>query len=180
MGLGFVTIAITIDASEPLAALRILAEREADLTAPLTQVLELGLADAVATVEVGGGPLGIWAPMSHLTPVVAQKLYGRRRDPGRLLRDGGSLLESLAPGGSGNVFEVGPREGSAGTADISGRTGFPIAVGQQLGTSRTFHVLQGHGFSETGIPPRPFLGWREDRLDAYAGIFADHLFGAGA
>jgi hypothetical protein len=175
-----VTIAITIDASAPLAALRILAEREADLTEPLTQVLELGLADAVLAIEGGGGPLGPWAPMHHLTPVIAHKLYGRVRDPGRLLRDTGAILESLAPGGQGNVFDVAPREGSAGSAVVSGRTGFPISVFQQLGTAQTFKVLQGQGYTPTGIPGRHYLGWREDRLEEYAGIFADHLFREGA
>jgi len=168
-------ISLEIDASDVLDTLRLLGARQEDLTEPLTEVLELALSDAVATIEGGGSPFA-WAPMSKLTPVVAAKLYGKARSPDTLLKDSGGLVRSLAKGAEGNVFEVGPHEGSAGSAYLSGRSGFPIAVGMQEGTGRTFHVLQGAGFSEVGIPPREFLGWRDDRLDAYGQIFADHLF----
>jgi len=173
---GHPVIAITIDASQPVAALRLLLDNLGDLTEPLTKVLDLGLSDARAEIGAQGGLFGSgWSPMSPWTPIVAQALYGKERTPGTLLEDTGRLLGSLEREGAGNVFHVGKTEGEAGTDAVSRRSGFPLGVGMQFGTSRTFHVLQGEGFSETGIPPRQFLSWHESRSKDYVGIFAEHI-----
>lgn len=166
-------IAYTIEASGPQEMLSVVGMRLGDLTKPITEVLTLGLEDARNEIAAQGVLFaGGWLAMSPMTPIVAMKLYGKSRSPGTLLHDTGGLLESLTPGGPENLFEPGPQAGQAGTSYVSPRSGFPVAVGQQQGTSRTFHVLQGMGFSEPGIPPRPFLGWHEQKGDEYVEIFA--------
>jgi len=169
-------IAVEIDVTDATAYLHLVEENLGDLREPLTELLTLGLADARADIASQGTLFGDgWAGMSPWTPIVARTLYGKERSPGTLLEDTGALVASLEVGGPANLFEVGPTEGSAGSAALSPRNGFPTAAAMQEGTSRTFHVLQGEGFSETGIPPRPFLSWHEERSDEYVAIFARHI-----
>lgn len=172
---------LEIDASEATDTLHILGFALGNLEEPMTRVLTMALEDSRREIVAQGALFGPgWPAMSPWTTMVAQELYGRTRDPMNLLDDSGGLLESLTPGGAGNILEVhgSPidawNEGEAGTAYERG--GFPVAVAQQKGTSKTFRVLSGGGFSPTGIPPRPFLGWHEQRLDEYAGVFARHIF----
>ena len=170
-------ISITIDGTGPISALHVIGENLADLKAPMTKLLELGLSDAREEIAAQGNYLGSgWAPMSPWTPTVAEVLYGTSRVPGTLLNASGGLLGSLVPGGVGNLFHVDDKAGEAGTDLASPRTGFPLGVGMQEGTSRTFHVLQGEGYSETGIPARRVLFWSEARSSEYVGIFARHAF----
>jgi hypothetical protein len=86
-----------------------------------------------------------------------------------MLREHGGLLASLEPGGPGNILEAGPDGGRAGTD-------YPIAVFQGAGTDRVFKVLQGAGYKTPGIPARELVGWREDRIPEYEGIFMAHVF----
>jgi hypothetical protein len=168
-----ITLQVTGDAQQKL---EILAERLGDFTKPITEMLSSALADAVVAIESQGSAFGeTFAPMSELTPIVSTKLYGLGRSPGTLLQATSALVRSLVPGQPGNVFEVAEMEGRAGSSLRSARSGFAIAKGQQEGTSRTFHVLQGQGFSEPGIPPRRFLAWRETRFDEYRRFFATYI-----
>lgn len=170
-------IAYQIDATGPISALKIIGDNLGHLQEPLTKLLELGLSDAREEIGAQGSYLGDgWAPMSPFTPIVAEVLYGKQRTPGTLLDDDGRLVASLVPGGEGNILEVGEMEGEAGTNVTSRRTGFALGPGMQRGTSRTFKVLQGEGFAETGIPARRFLFWSEARAKEYVGIFAEHAF----
>jgi hypothetical protein len=174
-------IAYEIDASGPQEVLKVLGLRLDDCSEPIREILTLALQDSRQEIISQGELFGSgWAPMSPWTNQVSVALYGRGRDPRTLLYDSRGLLDALTPEQAGNVFEVGPKTGIAGADYRSKRTGFDIGKWQQNGTDRTFHVLQGHGYSETGIPARPFLGWHESRADEYVGIFAQHILPADA
>lgn len=160
-------ISIEIDASGPVQALNVIGENLGDFTEPTERVLMSGLTDAQEQIESGGSMFGNWPGYSPFTPIVAKAL-GREMGGTMLLGNGG-IVASLARGGPDNLFEAGPEGGQAGTS-------YPPAVFQQKGTDRTFHVLQGSGFSTPGIPEREFLLWREDRLPEYDKIFSDHVF----
>lgn len=169
-------ILLQVDTRGPEEMLRIVGDNLGDLTEPLTKVGEQpGLEDARAQIEgqgslFGGAP---WPEMSPWTIIVALA-QGRERTPGTLLKDSGGLLASLEPGGPENIFEVGQFEATFGTR-YSGKSGFPVASVLQEGSSVTFHVLQGEGFSPGGYPGRDFLSWYNERVEEYDRIFADHV-----
>lgn len=166
-------ISVKVDASGPHQALSALGVNLDDMREPLTAALELCLKDAQDEIRAQGGLFGGgWAPMSPWTGIVSEVLYAKTRDPGGLLMDSGGLMASL----EGGNLEVGRKGGEAVVEAVSPRTGFGIARGMQEGTSRTFLVLQGFGFAETGIPPRPFLGWHDSRLEDYTAVFSEHVW----
>jgi hypothetical protein len=175
-------IAVSIDAAGAELAVGLVSKRLADLSAPFTKIGQSVLEDARAQIVSQGRAFadGAWAPMSELTSIVSTRLYGAGRDPNTLLQATRGLLESLTPGGSANIFEVTPKTASFGSARVSDRNGFPVAAAQQQGTSRTFHVLQGRGFSAVGIPARPFLSFRPEKVETYELLLAEHVLGADA
>lgn len=166
-------ISITIDASQVTEVATILGANLDDLAPAFKLLGESVLEDARSRIVAQGE--GEWPQMSPWTNIVAVALYEKGRDPRTLLQDTRGLIESLRPEGADNIFEVGPESAEFGSRYSSQRTGYGIARGQQLGSSRTFHVLQGSGFSDTGTPPREFLMFPENRLDDYDRIFSDHV-----
>jgi hypothetical protein len=115
-----VEIIVTLD--EISGELRMITERAGDFTAPITRILEDGLAAARQRfVTKGPGPSGeTWAepaPGTH---------YG----PGEsLLVRSGHLLDSLSQGGEDNIFEVTATEGQAGTGVLY--AGFNVISGMR-------------------------------------------------
>ena len=169
-------IAITVDSREVVRSLSVLGSNLGDAREPLTAILERGLEEARLNLAEGGGDAGPWAPMSPWTPIVARALYGQGRAVGLLLEGDGALAGSLVRDAPGNIFEVSATEGSAGTDLASNRNGYGIGSMMEHGTSRTFHVLQGEGYSAPGIPARPFMPPMETHGDEYAGIFAEGVW----
>jgi len=169
-------ISIVVDSREPVRALTLLSSHLADSRDPLAAVLERGLEDSRLNLATRGGDAGVWEPMSPWTEIVARKLYGKARSDGSLLEDTGALLASLYRGAPGNIFEVSASEGVAGTELADSRTGYGIGSLMEKGTTRTFHVLQGEGYTVPGIPPRPFMAPPEAHGDEYVGIFADEVW----
>lgn len=181
MGWVLAVIALTVDTAPATLVIEGMEGRLVDLSPALKKIGESVLEDARNQIVSQGALFGGgWAEMSPLTSVVATKLYKRGRDPRTLLQDTRGLLNSLTPGDTNNISEVTPASASFGSAYVSARTGWGIAAVQQQGSSRTFHVLEGDGYSEPGIPPRPFLTWREEQAPVYEGILAEHVLGATA
>lgn len=169
-------IAVTIEATAGQELLRVVGQNLGDMTVPFRTMGEAALEDARGQIISQGALMGGgWAGMSPLTNVVSVVLYQKGRDPRTLLYANRGLLNSLTPEGSQNILEAGPDSLKAGTGYTSSRTGFPIAKGQQEGTSRTYHVLGDKGFSPTGIPARQILGWREARFTEFQVLLAEHV-----
>jgi len=138
--------------------LEIMVERMGDYTHPLTTILEDGLFTAQQQVQEGkGGAFG-----GSAWPHMAEATIKKGRDPGTLLVETGGLLLSMSRGAAGNLFEVTPTEGSAGTQLESSRNGFPYPAAQQAGTS--------------SYPARFFLAWYEERFPDYDLVFLDWIF----
>jgi hypothetical protein len=137
--------------------LSVLVERMSDFSAPLTKILEDGLFSGQEQVVEGkGGMFGrsAWPPMAAST-------IRKGRDPATLLVERGGLLLSLSRGADGNIFEVEPSEGTAGTGLVSSRNAFPYPAWQQKGTK--------------SYPPRPYLAWYEERFPAYNAFIGDWI-----
>ena len=159
-------ISVTVEKDEAGPYLSFVSAQASDFTAPITQVLNSGMDDARETIR-GGGPDFGWAPYAPWTFKV-DKAIGRTRIG--MLQEKGRLLGSI-----GNVFEVGPTEGKAGS-------NLPHARFQQEGTDKTFFFLQflstgKREFGGRGITPRPFMWWHEEKFPEYDAMFMSHLTG---
>lgn len=142
--------------------LSLMVERLSDFTEPLATILADGLFSAQQQVVEGKGAAfggAAWPAMSEVT-------IKKGRDPGTLEVETGGLLLSLSRGGAGNIFEIGPTEGSAGTGLESARTGFAYPAWQQRGTSH--------------YPGRPFVAWYAERFPAYDKTLEDWILGREA
>jgi hypothetical protein len=164
-------LAITIEKDEIGPYLQELTARAGDLADPITMALESGLSDAQTAIQSGGGAFG-WAPYSPTTFTIDVAL-GRSRTG--MLQGTGALAASLSRGDAGNLFEVTPTSGEAGST-------LPQAMYQQEGTAQSFFLLQflrsgKREFGGLGIPAREFMAWSETRLPEYDGIFLDYLTG---
>lgn len=147
-----------------------MASRAADWSAPNMRVLQSGIEEARATIQSGGSGAG-WAPISPFTLLIDDVL-GRTREG--QLQETGAMAASL-----GDVLEVGPTEGIAGTSS-------DVALYQHGGTTRTFSLLKylrsggaKREYGGRGIPPRPFMFWHTEKLPEYDDIFMAHLMGEG-
>lgn len=148
-----IELTIAEDGISPL--LSIIDERLSNMTEPLTQILADGLFSAQQQVAEGKGTMfggSGWAPMAEST-------IKKGRDPATLLVDSGIMLGSLTRGSSGNIFDVGPMEGVAGST-------IPYASHQQYGSSRR--------------PPRPFLAWYPEQFPIYDALILDWISGEAA
>ncbi|MDQ6892208.1 MAG: hypothetical protein M3167_06330 [Acidobacteriota bacterium] len=152
------SLRIDVVRDEIAPELRIMSERMGDFSEPFSVILADGLGAAQETIvekkaAPGGGP---WALMAEAT-------IRKGRDPSTLLIETGEGVLSLSRGGSGNVFEVGPVEGRAGSVLTSKRTGYPYMKGMQEGAFNR--------------PPRPFLAWPEERIPQYGSLILGHIMG---
>lgn len=172
---------VTVELDEVGPFLQEMMERVSDLSEPIGLVLELGLEDARATIRAGGPDFG-WPSHSPWTFKADKALGGRTRVG--MGWETGRMIDSLVPGGAGNVFEKAPLEGRAGTALTSPRTGYPYAAGFEEGRDKSFKIVQfieTEGaiaeFNSTPVPPRALVYWHEEEFSEYERIFGDHVMG---
>lgn len=150
-------IEITIEGDTFTPTANLVVDRLRDFTEPLTLILADALLSAQEQIVEGKGSLfsgPTWDPMAAST-------VKKGRDPATLLVETGALVNSLTRGGDGNIFEVGPTEGIAGTGLTSPRNGYGYAAGQQEGSRNR--------------PPRGYLFLYDERLDVYESWFANWI-----
>lgn len=100
------------------------------------------LADAQQTIHDGGQA---WAPFKTLP-----------KRPHQLLWDTGTLIQSLALGGAGNVFE---------------QTGDTVTVG----TNVAYAAAQNYGYEPRNLPARPFLFIDDEREQQASNAYSKAL-----
>ncbi len=148
-------IAIEITKDEIGPYIEQLAVRSGDMSQPSATALRAGLA---------GGQQALAGGLASLGPAISPWTLTIDEALGRPRGGTGALSESLSEGAPGNIFEVTPEGGRAGTS-------LPAAFYQQEGTSTSFLLLQHlasnrvrRGYGGGGIPARPFLTWNQEAM----------------